>query len=117
MCRSKNTPPYIGFAKVERYTIVIFLFIKDDFDRIRIPRLRLKKVKTITLKSISAEFLNILNWFGIENDFWTPLQAPLPLNFIHGSYMLDMDMIDHVAAALGPLACPSRSARPRKCLN
>ena len=23
----------------------------------------------------------------------------------------------HVAAALGPLACPSRSARPRKCLN
>jgi len=31
--------------------------------------------------------------------------------------MLDMDMIDHVATALGPLACPSRSARPRKCLN
>jgi len=45
--------------------------------------------------------------------------------------MLDMDIIDHVAA-LGPesvltnltrgrsarrLACPSRSARPRKCLN
>jgi len=31
--------------------------------------------------------------------------------------MLDMDIIDHVAAALGPLACPSRSARPRNCLN
>ena len=46
--------------------------------------------------------------------------------------MLDMDIIDHVAAALGPEslltnltrgrnarppACPSRSARPRKCLN
>ena len=35
-----------------------------------------------------------------------------PINFVHGSYMLDMDMIDHVAAALGSLVCPSRSARP-----
>jgi len=25
-----------------------------------------------------------------------------PINFVHGSYMLDMDIIDHVAAALGP---------------
>ena len=24
-----------------------------------------------------------------------------PINFVHGSYMLDMDIIDHVAAALG----------------
>jgi len=30
---------------------------------------------------------------------------------------MDMDMIDHVAAALGPLVCPSRSPWPRKCLN
>ena len=37
--------------------------------------------------------------------------------FVHGSYILDMDIIYHVAAALGPLACPSRSAQPRKCLN
>ena len=50
----------------------------------------------------------------LENDFWPP---PPPINFVHGSYMIDMDIIDHVAAALGPLACPSRSARPRKCLN
>ena len=28
-----------------------------------------------------------------------------------------IDKIDHVATAPGPLACPSRSARPRKCLN
>ena len=27
---------------------------------------------------------------------------PPPINFVHGSYMLDMDMIEHVAAALGP---------------
>jgi len=36
--------------------------------------------------------------------------------------MLDMDMIDHVAAALGPESVlinltRGRSARPRKCLN
>ena len=29
-------------------------------------------------------------------------RPPPPINFVHGSYMLDMDMIDHVAAALGP---------------
>ena len=28
-----------------------------------------------------------------------------------------IDKIDHVATALGPLACHSRSARPRKCHN
>ena len=36
---------------------------------------------------------------------------PPPFNFVHGSFMLDMDLIDHVAAALGPLACPSRMQR------
>ena len=30
-----------------------------------------------------------------------PPQAP-PINFVHGSYMLDMDIIEHVVAALGP---------------
>ena len=46
-------------------------------------------------------------------DFWTP---PPFNNFVHGSFMLDMDTIDHVAAAsgllavVGPLVCPSRSA-------
>ena len=53
----------------------------------------------------------------LENNFWTPSPRPPPINFVHGSYMLFMDKIDHVATALGPLACPSRSARPRKCLN
>ena len=54
----------------------------------------------------------------LENDFWTPPpRPPPPFNFVHGSYMLEMDIIDHVAAALGPLTCPSRSARLRKCLN
>ena len=36
----------------------------------------------------------------LENDFWTP--PPPSSNFVHGSYMLDMNMIDHVAPALGP---------------
>ena len=40
--------------------------------------------------------------------FFDPPQAPPPINFVHGSCMLDMmDIIDHVAAALGPLVCPS----------
>ena len=30
------------------------------------------------------------------------LDPPPPINFVHESYMLDMDIIDHVAAALGP---------------
>ena len=61
-----------------------------------------------------------MNWsIGIflENDFWDPPPpGPLPhVHFVHGSYMLDMDIIDHVVAALGPLACPNRSAWSRKC--
>ena len=51
----------------------------------------------------------------LVNDFWTA--PPPPINFVHGSYMLDMDIFDQVAATLGPLACPSPSARPGKCLN
>ena len=47
----------------------------------------------------------------LENDFWTP---PPPINFVHGSHKYHIDIIGDVAAAPGPLACPSRSARPRK---
>ena len=49
--------------------------------------------------------------------FLDPPAPPPPINFVHGSYMLDIDIIDHVAASLDLLACPSRSARPRKCVN
>ena len=48
----------------------------------------------------------------LENYIWTP-----PINFVHGSRMKHMDIIDHVAAAPGLLACSSRSARPSKCHN
>ena len=54
----------------------------------------------------------------LEKDFWVP-PLPTPLLLI-----LYMDLkcnrnlnVKHVAAALGPLACPSRSARARNCLN
>ena len=36
--------------------------------------------------------------------FLDPPPGPPPINFVHGSYMLDMDIIDHVAAALGPVS-------------
>jgi len=44
----------------------------------------------------------------LKNEFWTP---PPPINFAHGSHMYHIDMIGHVAAAPGPLACPSRGVR------
>ena len=50
----------------------------------------------------------------LVDDFWTP-----PLSILYMDLMQHMDIIDLVAAALGPLAaalghlaCPSRSARP-----
>ena len=49
-----------------------------------------------------------------ENNFWTPHRRPPPLSYhfcIWGSHMYHMD-IGHVAAALGPLAYPRRSAQP-----
>ena len=70
---------------------------------------------------------------------YTIFGPPSPPSYqicIHGSHLYHIDIIGHVAAALGPLACasrsarprhvaaalgpiayPSRSARPRKCLN
>ena len=45
--------------------------------------------------------------------FLDPPPPPPPINFVHGPYMVDMDIIDHVAAALGPpnLSSPQRSAQ------
>ena len=50
-------------------------------------------------------------FFGnfLGNDFWTP---PPPINFVHASYNKHMDQVGHVDAEPGPLACPSRGARP-----
>ena len=54
----------------------------------------------------------------LENDFWTP--PPLLsilymtiLFFIFNKLVYIFRIIGHVAAALGPLACASRSARLR----
>ena len=38
----------------------------------------------------------------LENAYWNPTPHPPPINFVHGSRMLDMDIIDHEAAALVP---------------
>ena len=71
-----------------------------------------------TGSSVLERFLDPFPGHFLENDVWTPPPRPPSLiNFVHGSCMLDMDMIAHMAAALGPLAGPSRNARPRKCLN
>ena len=43
--------------------------------------------------------------------FWTTLPPP-PINFVHATHILHMNKVGHVAAAPGPLACPSRGARP-----
>ena len=39
------------------------------------------------------------------------LAPPPPINFVHGSHKYHIDIISHVAAAPGPLACPSRGAQ------
>ena len=49
----------------------------------------------------------------LENDFWTAPSPPPPINNVHGSLMENIDIIGDAAEAPGPLACPSRSARPR----
>ena len=50
----------------------------------------------------------------LEYDFG-PYSRPSYIIFVNGSHMQHMDKIGHVAAAPGPLACPSRSALPRNC--
>ena len=53
-------------------------------------------------------------------DFWTPPPMPPFINFVHDHLFFIFQQISihtHVAAALGPLACSSRSARPRNELN
>ena len=48
----------------------------------------------------------------LENDFWTTTtHLPPPITFVHRSHKYHINFIGHVAAAPGPLACPSRSAR------
>ena len=51
----------------------------------------------------------------LVNDFCTPRPTapPPPIHFVHGSYMLDMDIIDHVAAALGPESVLTNLTRGR----
>ena len=41
----------------------------------------------------------------------------LPKHISQQNHVYPMDIISHVAAAPGPLAFPSHSARPPKCLN
>ena len=69
----------------------------------------------LLLQSLALFLINSDLGIFLKNDFWTP--RPPPLNFVHGSYMLDMDIIDHVVAALGPESVLTnltrgRSARP-----
>ena len=55
----------------------------------------------------SFTFLDFGNF--LENEFWTP---PPPSIFYMRYNVYQMDIIGHVAAAPGPLACPSRGAWP-----
>ena len=59
--------------------------------------------------SIQGEFKKICNFLVYY--FWTPPLPPPPINFVH-AHIQHMDKVGHVAAAPGPLACPSRGARP-----
>ena len=46
----------------------------------------------------------------LENDFWPPRPSsspPPPINFVHESHKYHIDIIGDVAAAPGPVACPS----------
>ena len=87
--------------------------------------------KTITIIKPYRQFLSIQTYqtSGVEGDFLvisqrkifgrgprSALPPPPPINFVHGSHMLHIDVICIMAAAPGPLACPSRSTRPIYCL-
>ena len=45
-----------------------------------------------------------------------PPAAPPLLSILHGSFMFDMDIIDHVAAALGPESVLTNLNRGRSAL-
>ena len=47
-------------------------------------------------------------------DFWTTPPSPLLSMDLMDLIIYHIDIIGHVAAAPGPLACASRSARPRR---
>ena len=68
------------------------------------PERKYRQKRTKTNKKRTKNELK-MNGNYLENDF-----NPPPLLLI-----LYMDIIDRLAAALGPLVCPSRSARPRNC--
>ena len=55
-------------------------------------------------------FIN--NFRHISKERFLDPRSPPPMNFVHGSHNYHNDIIGDVAAELGPLACPSRSARP-----
>ena len=53
----------------------------------------------------------MISWLFPSRRFLDP--PPSPINFLR-AHIQHMEKVGHVAAAPGPLACPSRSARPRK---
>ena len=82
---------------------------------------QLKKSKLIFILIWTIAFGSFFSYIGnfIIYDFWTPW---VPLSPLLSILYIDIKWkrilkVRHVAAALGPLACPSLSARPRKCLN
>ena len=79
-------------------------------------RMTVKQVPSTVGEVFIIEF-NIVGCSGnfLESDFWTNAPPPgPPPSYQFCTWILN---VRHVAAELGPLVCPSRSARPRKCLN
>ena len=63
---------------------------------------------TRNMSTVTKNMLTVTKNNLQENNFWTPAAAP-PLSYhfyIWGSHMYHMDIVNHVAAALGPLSCP-----------
>ena len=56
-------------------------------------------------------------WLRPNIRFFASPPLPPPINFVQGSDRKCLNLTLPVAVVLGPLAHPSRSARPRKCLN
>ena len=53
---------------------------------------------------------NVFDGNFLVYDFCPPLSPPI--SYMDLTCITHMDIIGHVAAAPGPLSCPSRSARP-----